>query len=167
MESNLPVISKRVWRMVRVAFFIMRKKLSKGKVMKDLNMMLKRRGKVAGKVIANIMFHRHHKGSTRSHHSHNSFTSSQAPPTPLDEAMTMSAMKTILNTLNNDQEIVEASPALSIFERSSRVRQLRVTDSPFPLRDDDDGKDNQIDKAAEDFIKRFYRQLRKQDGVIN
>ncbi|XP_058774171.1 uncharacterized protein LOC131648430 [Vicia villosa] len=166
MESNVPVISKRVWSMVRVAFFMLRKKLSKGKVMTDLNMMLKRRGKLAGKVIANIMFHHHHKGSTSSRHSHNSFTSSQAPPTPFDEAMTMSSMKTILNTLNNDQAIVEASPALSIFEGSPRARQLRVTDSPFPLRDDDE-KDNQIDKDAEDFIKRFYSQLRKQDWAIN
>jgi hypothetical protein len=42
------------------------------------------------------------------------------------------------------------------------VRQLRVTDSPFPLQNDDE-KDNQVDKAAEDFINRFYSQLRKQD----
>lgn len=156
MENNVPVISKRVWSMVRVAFFMLRKKLSKGKLMKDLNMMLKRRRKIAGKAIANLMFHHHHQGSTSSCRSHNSFTFTQALSTSHDEAMTMSAMNTILNMLNNDQAIVEASPALSA------VRQLRVTDSPFPLRDDDE-KDNQIDKAAEDFIKRFYIQLRKQD----
>ncbi|CAL5199930.1 unnamed protein product [Lathyrus oleraceus] len=157
MENNVPVISKRVWSMVRVAFFMLRKKLSKGKLMKDLNMMLQRRRKLAGKAIANLMFHHHHQGSTSSCRSHNSFTFTQALSTSHDEKMTMSAMNTILNMLNNDQAIVEASPALSA------VRQLiRVTDSPFPLRDDDE-KDNEIDKAAEDFIKRFYIQLRKQD----
>ncbi|CAL5199934.1 unnamed protein product [Lathyrus oleraceus] len=157
MENNVPVISKRVWSIVRVAFFMLRKKLSKGKLMKDLNMMLKRRRKLAGKAIANLMFHHHHQGSTSCCRSHNSFTFTQALSTSHDEAMTMSAMNTILNMLNNDQAIVEASPALSA------VRQLiRVTDSPFPLRDDDE-KDNQIDKAAEDFIKRFYSKLRKQD----
>ena len=73
----------------------------------------------------------------------------------------MSAMKAVLEMLNNDQAIVEASPALPGFGRSPMARQLRVTDSPFPLRDDDE-KDDQVDKAAEDFINRFYSQLRKQ-----
>jgi len=74
----------------------------------------------------------------------------------------MSAMKAVLEMINNDQSIVEASPALPGFGRSPMGRQLRVTDSPFPLRDDDE-KDDQVDKAAEDFINRFYSQLRKQD----
>jgi len=84
------------------------------------------------------------------------------PPTHDDDVVTMSAMKAVLEMLNNDQAIVEASPALPGFGRSPMARQLRVTDSPFPLREDDE-KDNQVDKAAEDFINRFYSQLRKQD----
>jgi hypothetical protein len=83
-------------------------------------------------------------------------------PTQDDDVATMSAMKAVLEMLNNDQTIVEASPALPGFGRSPMVRQLRVTDSPFPLRNDDE-KDNQVDKAAEDFINRFYSQLRRQD----
>ncbi|AES67935.1 hypothetical protein MtrunA17_Chr2g0331091 [Medicago truncatula] len=194
MENNLPVISKKVWSMVRVAFFMLRKGMSKGKLMMGLNMMLKRRSKLAGKAIANLMFHHHHNhgGSTssrRSHHqftasreyefscsntpnhffpigkrhrSHNNFsTSAQAPPTQDDDVATMSAMKAVLEMLSNDQSIVEASPALPGFGRSPMVRQLRVTDSPFPLREDDE-KDDQVDKAAEDFINRFYSQLRNQ-----
>jgi hypothetical protein len=200
MESNLPVMSKRVWKMVRVVFFMLRKGISKGKLMMGLNMMLKRRGKLAGKAIANLMFHHHghhnNGGSTssrRSHDSHHQFTASKeyefscsntphhffpigkrhrsrnnfftcahVPPTQDDDVATMSAMKAVLEMLNNDQTIVEASPALPGFGRSPMVRQLRVTDSPFPLRNDDE-KDNQVDKAAEDFINRFYSQLRRQD----
>ena len=60
----------------------------------------------------------------------------------------------------NNEVVVEASPALPGFGRSPMVRQLRVTDSPFPVGEED--KDNQVDKAAEDFIKRFYKELRKQ-----
>ncbi|XP_004486778.1 uncharacterized protein [Cicer arietinum] len=203
MESNLPVISKKVWNMVRVVFFMLRKGISKGKLMMDLNMMLKRRGKLAGKAIANLMFHHHHHnhgGSTssrRSHDSHHQFTSSreyefscsntpnnffpigkrhrhnhnhthnhfftcaQMPPTQDDEVVTMSAMKAVLEMLNTES-LIETSPTLPGFGKSPMVRQLRVTDSPFPLREDDE-KDNQVDKAAEDFIKRFYSQLRKQD----
>ncbi|CAK8535850.1 unnamed protein product [Lathyrus sativus] len=197
MESNLHVISKKVWNMVRVAFFMLKKGILKRKLMMDLNMMLKRRGKLAGKAIVNLMFHHHNHhnpGSSTSsrrsrvsnhqfitsteyefscsntpnhffsigkrHHSHKH--NNQAPPTRDDEVMTINSMKAVLEMLNNEQAIVEASPALPGFGRSPMVRQLRVTDSPFPLRDDDE-KDNQVDKAAEDFIKRFYSQLRNQD----
>jgi hypothetical protein len=182
--------------MVRVVFFMLRKGISKGKLMMDLNMMLKRRSKLAGKAIANLMFHHHshhnNSGSTSSHRSHqftasreyefscsntphhffpigkrhrshnNFFTCAHVSPTQDDDVATMSAMKAVLEMLNNDQTIVEASPALPEFGRSPMVRQLRVTDSPFPLKNDDE-KDNQVDKAAEDFINRFYSQLRRQD----
>jgi len=57
--------------------------------------------------------------------------------------------------------IVEASPALPGFGRTPKARQLRVTDSPFPLHDTD--TDAEVDKAADAFIRRFYSQLRKQD----
>ncbi|XP_027343432.1 uncharacterized protein LOC113856006 [Abrus precatorius] len=200
MESNIPVLAKKVWNMVRVVFFMLRKGISKGKLMMDLNMMLKRRGKIAGKAIANLMFHHHHHGgstsSRRSHdshlqfsapreyefscsntpnnffpigkrhrHGHNHghfFTCAHAPPTRDDEVVTVNAVKAVLEMLNNEVT-VEASPALPGFGRSPMVRQLRVTDSPFPLRDTEDEKDNQVDKAAEEFIKRFYKDLRKQN----
>jgi hypothetical protein len=64
-----PVISKKVWSMVRVVFFMLRKGISKGKLMMGLNMMLKRHGKLAGKAIANLMFHHH------SHHNNSCSTS--------------------------------------------------------------------------------------------
>ncbi|KAI4355591.1 hypothetical protein L6164_004349 [Bauhinia variegata] len=196
MESNLPVIAKRVWSIVRVVFFMLRKGISKGKLMMDLNMMLKRRSKLAGKAISNLMFHYHHHhqngGSTssrrdsnikfsapreyefscsntpnnysfpiskRSRNNNHFFTCAHAPPTQDDEVVTV---KAVLEMLNNDV-MVEASPVLPGFGRSPMVRQLRVTDSPFPLQNADDDKDHQVDKAAEEFIKRFYRQLKNQD----
>lgn len=203
MESNLPVITKKVWSMVRVVFFMLRKGISKGKLMMDLNMILKRRSKLAGKAIANLMFHHHHHhggsaSSRRPHDSHqqfsaqreyefscsntpnyffpiggskrhnrhhnNFFACAHAPPTADDDVVTVNAVKAVLEMLNtNEQAMVEASPALPGFGKSPMVRQLRVTDSPFPLRDAADDKDNQVDKAAEEFIKRFYKELRKQD----
>ncbi|KAL4387676.1 hypothetical protein GQ457_09G006350 [Hibiscus cannabinus] len=54
MEQNLPVITKRVWSIVRAVLFMMRKGIpSKKKSMVDLTMLLKR-GKIA---IDNLMFH--------------------------------------------------------------------------------------------------------------
>ncbi|KAF7814228.1 Avr9/Cf-9 rapidly elicited protein [Senna tora] len=187
MENNLPIIAKRVRSIVRVAFFMLRKGISKGKLMMQLNlMMLKRRRKA----ISNLVFHhgaaaaasaqreyefscsntpnnyfffprRHHT------HAHDLFACAHAPPTLDDEVVTVRA---VLEMLNNNEVFVEAavaaaSPALPGFGRSpaAPVRQLRVTDSPFPLRDNDGGgEDHHVDKAAEEFIKRFYKELRKQ-----
>lgn len=54
------------------------------------------------------------------------------------------------------------SPMLGLAERSPTVRQLRITDSPFPIQDDEIVDSNKIDKEAEEFIKRFYEQLGRQ-----
>lgn len=56
---------------------------------------------------------------------------------------------------------VESSPMLPGFGQTPLVRQLRITDSPFPLKSEEDD-DNYVDKAAEEFIKRFYKELRRQ-----
>ncbi|KAJ1388751.1 hypothetical protein SESBI_38842 [Sesbania bispinosa] len=196
MEGNIPVLTKKVWNILRVAFFMLRKGVSKGKIMMDLNMTLKRRGKLAGKAITNLMFH-HHAGSTSSRRSHDDptlqfsaareyefscsntpnlfnkrhrhnhfFACAHAPATLDDDAVTVNAVKAVLEMLNKNEGTV--SPALPGFGRSPMVRQLRVTDSPFPMPTNSSGseieeeKDNQVDKAAEEFIKRFYMELRKQ-----
>uniref|UniRef100_A0A0E0LCJ3 Uncharacterized protein n=1 Tax=Oryza punctata TaxID=4537 RepID=A0A0E0LCJ3_ORYPU len=60
------------------------------------------------------------------------------------------------------------SPALwrTSFGRSPApaVRQLRITDSPFPIRDDDDTA-GLVDLEAEEFINKFYEQLRTQQSL--
>uniref|UniRef100_R7W4H9 Uncharacterized protein n=1 Tax=Aegilops tauschii TaxID=37682 RepID=R7W4H9_AEGTA len=60
------------------------------------------------------------------------------------------------------------SPALwSSFGRSpAPVRQLRITDSPFPVRDDAaDLEGGLVDREADEFIKKFYDQLRRQQNL--
>lgn len=163
----------------------------------DLNMMLKRRSKLAGKAITNLMFPHHHGGSTSSRRNNdttqkfsttreyefscsntpnyifalnnnkrnrhnNFFACAHAPHTLEEETVAVNVVKVVLeNMVNNREVMVEASPALPGFGRTPNVRQLRVTDSPFPLHDTD--TEAEVDKAAEAFIKRFYTQLRKQD----
>lgn len=97
---------------------------------------------------------------------HNFFACTHAPATiEDDEAGTINAVKVVLEMLNNNEMMVEASPALPGFGRTPLARQLRITDSPFPLRgaDDDNGY---VDKAAEEFIKKFYKDLKKQDMIM-
>ncbi|OEL35406.1 hypothetical protein BAE44_0003575 [Dichanthelium oligosanthes] len=64
--------------------------------------------------------------------------------------------------------IATPSPALwaSFGRTPAHVRQLRITDSPFPLRDNAAGGDGgQVDREAEEFIKKFYEQLRTQQSL--
>ncbi|KAE8688566.1 Casein kinase I protein isoform 1 [Hibiscus syriacus] len=91
------------------------------------------------------------------------FACTHAPPTLDDDNMaTMNAVKAGLEMLNNN-DVVAASPMLPGFGQTPLARQIRITDSPFPLRDADEDNDY-VDKAAEDFINRFYKDLKLQNN---
>ncbi|CAM0880244.1 unnamed protein product [Alopecurus aequalis] len=53
--------------------------------------------------------------------------------------------------------------ALSLGRCPAGARQLRITDSPFPV--DPEGVDERVDAEADSFIKRFYEQLRMQQST--
>ncbi|XP_022720901.1 uncharacterized protein LOC111278564 [Durio zibethinus] len=101
---------------------------------------------------------------------HQFFACTHAPPTHDDDMETMNAVKAALEILNNNNndsnnmvvEAAAASPMLPGFGQTPLARQLRITDSPFPLRDVDDDN-GRIDKAAENFINRFYKDLKQQN----
>ncbi|KAM0032068.1 hypothetical protein Hdeb2414_s0016g00470981 [Helianthus debilis subsp. tardiflorus] len=181
MEQNLPALVKKVWNLVRVVYFMLRKSISKRKILMDLNMMIKR-GKIAGKALQNLMFNHHH------HHYHHNWAafstnrrphhlSSPSPPpsecefscttSPVNTNYTLSpfSKKPVEHAVLKAMEMVNhsetASPALPGFGRSPVGRQLRVTDSPFPLGSVDE--DNHVDEAAEQFISQFYNDLRRQN----
>ncbi len=164
--------------------FVLKKGISKRKLMVELHLMFKR-GKLAGKALGNLMFHHHSSLSCRSNDALSfvspreyEFSCSNSPAYPFhypfqlnkrkrhhhsaaayDDVTTVYAVQRVLEMLNN--EMVEASPlTLPGFGRSPMVRQLRVTDSPFPIKDTEG--DPQVDKAAEDFIRKFRKDLKLQ-----
>ncbi|XP_023759474.1 uncharacterized protein LOC111907895 [Lactuca sativa] len=192
MEQNPTILAKKVWSFIRVPYFMLRKGISKRKLLLDLNMMIKR-GKISGKALHNSIFHHHNNRAafTTNHRSHHlSFTSS--PPDEYEfsctnspangddhpfslispqknhhsnckpaEDLDMMAVNAVLKAM----EMIHSeavSPALPGYGRSPMVRQLRVTDSPFPLGGVDE--DNHVDEAAEQFISRFYNVLRQQSA---
>ncbi|KAF7023983.1 hypothetical protein CFC21_036404 [Triticum aestivum] len=53
--------------------------------------------------------------------------------------------------------------ALSLGRCPAGARQLRVTDSPFPV--EPEGVDERVDAEADSFIKRFYEQLKMQQST--
>ncbi|KAI9107837.1 hypothetical protein K1719_021173 [Acacia pycnantha] len=197
--SNLPVISKRVWSIVRVLFFMRPKGFTKPKLLMHLNLMLKLPGKLAGKAVANLISHHHHSHHGISAASHDAplqfctareyeFSCGNAPkynffskrhtiprhfpacahaPLTLDDGAVEvnNALKLVSEMLKYDKKgkaVMEASPAVPASGRTRMVRQVRVTDSPFPVQYCDDDGDHQVDKAAEEFINSFYMELMKQ-----
>ncbi|KAJ0030405.1 hypothetical protein Pint_13259 [Pistacia integerrima] len=189
MEPSPPVVAKKLWRVVRIVFFMIKAGISKSKIMLDLHLMLKRGNKLAGKAIGNLIFHHTSSFSCRSndalsfvspkeyefscsnspafypfythkrkHHHHS--LHHLAKSYRYDDVTTVHAVQKVLEMLNNEAA-VEASPLTTLpgFGRSPMVRQLRITDSPFPLKDEGD---SQVDKAAEEFIKKFYKDLKSQ-----
>ncbi|KAK6912012.1 Protein of unknown function DUF761, plant [Dillenia turbinata] len=183
---------------------MVRKGMSKRKLLVDLNMMMKR-GKIAGtKAFHNLKF-RHHRNTSFSFtsassrdqhvfptpsHSYYEFSCSNTPvhtlssylpfhlhkhrtqPRAADAPSTADDMAVDIvlemlksSDLADDGATHVASAYLPGFRRSPMVRPLRITDSPFPLPNMDDEETRQVNKAAEDFIKRFYNDLKTQSRI--
>ncbi|KAL0345185.1 UNVERIFIED_CONTAM: hypothetical protein Sradi_4349800 [Sesamum radiatum] len=179
-EKSPPEIAKKLWNIVRIVFYMMRKSLAKSKIMLDLHMLLKR-GKLASKAaIGNLMLHHHHHYSAltcRSNDVATSFVSpreyefscSNSPAYRRNHVQRhhqpdhhdLKVMHKVFDILNR-YDVVEASP-LPGFGHSPVGRQLRVTDSPFPVKDPEEN--HQVDRDCEEFIKKFYKDLKNQKRV--
>ncbi|KAL9247360.1 hypothetical protein vseg_020801 [Gypsophila vaccaria] len=210
MEQNTPMIAKKIWNLIRVAFFMLRKGICKRKLLLDINLVMKR-GKIAGKALQNLMFHHQHQHRHQHQHQHQRqhqgfsfepdtggspshlqyefscrstplyhhyFTNKKkhdlknnldffyTPYTSLEELKSSDAFNNdmfgMVNSPRNDSRASQAVSGLGL-GLNAGVRQLRITDSPFPVQNSDDGDDDShVDAAAEDFINKFYSQLKKQ-----
>ncbi|MFS7950414.1 hypothetical protein Hanom_Chr07g00582911 [Helianthus anomalus] len=167
MEQNPQILAKKAWSMLRIIFFMLKKTISKTRLFADLNMMMKR-GKIAGKSLHNLLFHHHHHhwAATTFHH-HLPYPT---PPTSDDEFSCTTTPQHQNHVNNNNNNIITTIDHVKTLEMLTRVaaspgyrkspvaKQLRITDSPFPLTNGDDG--GQVDEDAEKFILRFYNGLK-------
>ncbi|KAI3759712.1 hypothetical protein L6452_07723 [Arctium lappa] len=187
MEQNLPLVAKKVRSLIRLIQFMLKKGISKKKLLLDLNLMIKR-GKIAGKALQNLMFNHHHNWSASTTFNRPppplttddyEFSCSNTPTYPLSlfkkhHGKKISKKKSKSSENDGDEIIVDdamikalkmvtaaSSPAVGGFGKSPVVRQLRVTDSPFPVRNGEE-EDSYVDEAAERFIMKFYSELRRE-----
>ncbi|KAF5208109.1 Avr9/Cf-9 rapidly elicited protein [Thalictrum thalictroides] len=170
------ISSKKHPNILWMMFMMLRNKITKSKFMSSLQNIMSKRGKVTGKAIKNLLFHHNSShvssfvaayefscSATPLHHQFNNKRKGQRShnfspthySTVSNKDIAVTALEKISELLNNEDP--EASPALPGFGRTPIVRQLRVTDSPFPLRGDEG---SHVDKQAGEFIERFYAQLR-------
>ncbi|XP_020572645.1 uncharacterized protein LOC110019351 [Phalaenopsis equestris] len=182
MESTpSPTITKRLCHIFRLLYYMLRNSISKRKLMMDLHLLLKR-GKLAGKLLSKFISFHHNGGAALE------FSCNNTPFYPsarrnkrgrrkvefdsFDEAMMAKAFE-VLSTEVSDMESVISSTTLTpspspspaamwwLGRSPAWVRQLRVTDSPF-VGSEEVVEEGKVDKEAEDFIRWFHEQLRRQ-----
>ncbi|XP_051147730.1 uncharacterized protein LOC127262907 [Andrographis paniculata] len=145
-------MARRFWSVVRAACSVLRKRVSKARLLADFKIyMMMKRGKVGGKSdVFNLVFHRHESQLFRE--SRCVHPAEQA----IDDGELLKAAMEIASS-------AAASPAPPPRRWSTpEVRQLRITDSPLPLPDVEE--DSHVDEAAEEFIMKFYNELRLQNS---
>ncbi|CAK8579503.1 unnamed protein product [Lathyrus sativus] len=175
-EARQGVVAKKLWKMVRVSLFMITKGIAKTKTMIH--------GKLAGKGFINtlMMNHQLYYSSFTCRDNDNSFISpceyefscSNTPVNPLYQSSRRLSKPRqrykdvfIMNTIAVRNSCLDTLPV---------ARELRVTDSPFALKDEgdsyqvdmaaDEGDSYQVDMAAEEFINNFYKQLNRQNRSI-
>nr|GEZ28657.1 hypothetical protein [Tanacetum cinerariifolium] len=150
MEQNLPVITKKLWSLMRVMFFMLKKGIFKAQIMADLSMIIKR-GKIAG------------KPTSLSYES----SCNNTPPYPL------SIFSSHKKNRNERQHLTNYNPPLAVndcdgivinsavLDMMTNTSPMRITDSPIPVTNG--GEHGHVDEAAEKFIRRFYNDLRREN----
>ncbi|KAJ4842789.1 hypothetical protein Tsubulata_021125 [Turnera subulata] len=213
------VLVKRLWNVLRVTFFMIRKGLvSKRKLIMDMNLMVKR-GKLLSKSLSNIMshhlqhlhlhhhhHHHHHRSSSKSSYmargfslqeyefscsnspnpvffrlpkrKHHYFPCINLPEVMEEEEHDHNEPKAVVVVPKTPEyytfNIPFDAPSPDQFGSGEKVQQRSPLRSPFAVRvsnysseDDinDDGMNGQVDDAAEEFIRKFYEQLRVQSRM--
>ncbi|KAL9224529.1 hypothetical protein vseg_000554 [Gypsophila vaccaria] len=213
-KNSTQIITKKVWSIFRIMLAMVRKGISKSKLIVDLNLLLKKGNDLAGRAIHGLII-QHNALICKPNYVNNHFRSlneyefscSNSPELGpfqvimdhqkkaswlkpnhrrykynLEDPTTVAAVQRVLEMLNSN-EGPTSSPmgilngkgqhsSLPGFgcEKSPITRQLRITDSPFPIKDDKGNEeefeeDVKVNKAADDFIKRFYKNLKMQKSL--
>ncbi|CAF2029628.1 hypothetical protein Bca4012_080563 [Brassica carinata] len=183
-EQNAQVAAKRLWKVVRIVFCVLKTGTVKNKLMLDLNLMLKR----GNKAITNLRRRRSSitggadvtsSARVRDYEFSCSNTPANDPFAYMckrkrrvhggmdkEDAVTEAVKKVFELLGENDTNAAAMVGAAAGESPLMAFPGVRVTDSPFPL-DDGGDHDHVVDKAAEEFIKKFYKNLKLQKKMGN
>ncbi|KAG4939399.1 hypothetical protein JHK82_045123 [Glycine max] len=194
MEAHSPVIAKKLWNVLRITFFMIRKGLvSKRKLIMDMNLMMKK-GKLLRKSMSNFMSSHHH------HHHHHSkslargygmqeyeFSCSNSP-SPVFFHVPKKKHHFNFPCMNTTEVVEEPRPVVLVpnmtpeytfnhrfdnasdFAPGERISPFTVRISNYSSEDEENEQEGgngnaQVDDQAEAFIRRFYEQLRMQSRM--
>ncbi|XP_073132555.1 uncharacterized protein [Henckelia pumila] len=190
-EKTPPKMSKKLWNLVRIVVYMMRKSISKSKLMLDDLDSLTKRAKIASKAIGNYLVIHHHQYRRHSALSCRSDDVLSSFISPREYEFSCSNSPAYHSTRKNrhhryDHRFHRQAEEIHVLQRAFdvsglrdhdadqypglgnsplvvSVRQLRVTDSPFA--NDQAEENHQVDRDAEKFINRFYKDLRNQRRI--
>ncbi|XP_076933931.1 uncharacterized protein LOC143600001 [Bidens hawaiensis] len=167
--------AKNFFGLIRAILYMHKKRSLKNIPWFELHMMLKRSTKLAGKAIENLFIEHETLSSTLTCHPNNIHTTFITPIEYKFSPHFRTKRKTnrhyyysngtSCSHKNYEVETLvtpEKSPLTILgFGGSLNIQELRVTDSPFPENNMEEDA-LQVDKAAEEFIKNFYQELKQQ-----
>ncbi|KAJ3688637.1 hypothetical protein LUZ61_017801 [Rhynchospora tenuis] len=188
MELHSQTAAKKIWDYLRAVLFTLkvRSVISKRKFIMDVNMFMNR-SKYVGKSITNLLTHKHHPSvhhhSIRDPSLLNEYEfSCHNTPNPLffnakrggnNKRGYFACLNTPVEEGGEEQEADLRTP-LRLEYTSQELRDLTTPASPFDVRVSDfsslegegsGGNRGSVDSEAEEFIKRFYEQLKRQREV--
>ncbi|XP_058092839.1 uncharacterized protein LOC131239249 [Magnolia sinica] len=183
-------IGRKLWNFLRIAFYMMRKGIiSKRKLIMDMNLMMKSRKVIGKRGFGNLIFHQSRSAMTPRYGPREyEFSCSNSPnPVLFHTSKRKNHYFPCINVHDDDLDDfneqrtpvivlprIEYSPAYSNnsrFDGSDLAVGERLSPllSPFSIRvsncswdEENDGGIRQVDDEAEEFIRRFYEQLKVQ-----
>lgn len=171
MELHSRVAGKKLWNYLRVAFFMARKGFaSKRKLLMDTNLLMMKRGKLLGKSLRGLMsHHQHSRPETPAFgRCEYEFSCSNSPNPVFYHAKRRHSYFPCLHAVVEEADDTPRRAAVDL----PRIGQRTSLSSPFSVRvsdyssEEEDGlSQEEVDDEAEEFIKRFYEQLRAQSRV--
>ena len=184
-ETNQPmIVTKKVWNTLRIILLMFTKNIAKSKMVAGLNLLLKRSKLAAIKVMANTLTFRHHSSASFVSPHDYEFSCGNSPAVikfhnksknhhrSRDHKYNdVSTIQKVLEILNDVDASSFSSPSPLVtfpgFGKSPIGKKIRVTDSPFPLKEEEVDDHSHVDVAAEEFIKRFYKNLNLQQKLAS
>ncbi|XP_052190018.1 uncharacterized protein LOC127799842 [Diospyros lotus] len=157
---NPAAMSKRLWNAVRVALFMLRKGLvSNRNAVADLNLMVKKRAKLLKRALRNLLSH-HRKQ-------------------PRGMAVAGRGLREYEFSCSNNSSPVFFGPSTWKRKRHHRLLQLPCINRSLVQQQEEEGEEEEeeedemvtgdgngeVDDDAEEFIRRFYEQLRLQSRI--
>lgn len=204
-QKNTQKIAKKVRSILRIMLIMLKKGITKSKLILDLNLLFKRGNELAGKAINGLLIHHNSlicKPNNLNNHfispqDHYEFSCSNSPEfggaafqlltaqnkktkssysRQFEDPTTLAAVQHVLQMLNSNDGPTGSPLGVGLpdsmlpgfgYGKSPVVRQLRITDSPFPLKEgkrdkEEEEEDVKVNKAADEFIKKFYKNLMMQ-----
>jgi len=175
------IVTKKVWNTLRIILFMLTKNIAKSKMVAELNLLLKRSKIAAVKAIAKTLTHHHHSSASVVTPHDYEFSCSSSPAVikfhnknknhhrGRQHNNDVSTIQKVLEILNDVDASSFSSPSPLVtfpgFGKSPIGKKIRVTDSPFPLKEEEGDDHSHVDVAAEEFIKRFYKNLNLQQKL--